>query len=134
MVGEANGRACQQLLSIHNFKVEVRAAGGKYITEDEALTCSQVEELYGRHGDIKAGNVPFFRDISECTDNEGILRLGDFRLAMFPRSGSSSNINPSTVTPTPIHEALECQLHRRCPKHTTCGVWNAFIWNSQLSF
>jgi len=37
MVGETNDRACQQLLSIHNFKVEVRAAGGKYVTKDEAL-------------------------------------------------------------------------------------------------
>ena len=83
MVGETNDRACQQLLSIHNFKVEVRAAGGKYITEDEALTCSQVEELYGRHGDIKAGNVPFFRDIPECTDNEDIRQLGAFGLARF---------------------------------------------------
>lgn len=111
---------------IHTFKVthalKVSGCGEKRVQKDAILSVSDGEEIFGRHGDIKPENILWFHDIPECTEQEGILQLGDFGLGRFHGRDSRSNINPATVTPAPTYEPPECKLHR--PVSRAYDLWS----------
>lgn len=67
-----------------------------------------MEELYGRHGDIKPPNVLWYQD----TDPEkmGTLKLADFGLAEFNANYSKSFKRKSKVITTPSYRPPECDL------------------------
>ncbi|PKY07202.1 kinase-like protein [Aspergillus campestris IBT 28561] len=53
--------------------------------------------LFGRHGDIKADNILWFRGGDGRSDAEDILKIADLGLARFHTLASRSDIDPSTV-------------------------------------
>ena len=68
-----------------------------------------MEQLYGRHGDIKPVNVLLFRN-SEEHDNIGTLKLTDFGLAEFSALHSKSYKPKSKVATSPSYRPPECDL------------------------
>lgn len=53
--------------------------------------------LFGRHGDIKADNILWFRGGDWRSDAGGILKIADLGLARFHTLASRSDIDPLTV-------------------------------------
>jgi serine/threonine protein kinase len=71
---------------------------------------NSMEQLYGRHGDIKPANVLLFSDTNEH-DNIGTLKLTDFGLAEFSALHSRSYKPKSKVAASPSYRPPECDLH-----------------------
>jgi serine/threonine protein kinase len=71
---------------------------------------NSMEQLYGRHGDIKPANVLLFNDPNEH-DNIGTLKLTDFGLAEFSALHSRSYKPKSKVATSPSYRPPECDLH-----------------------
>ncbi|KAE8147724.1 kinase-like domain-containing protein, partial [Aspergillus avenaceus] len=61
--------------------------------------------LYGRHGDLKAANILWFKSYPGCTDPDGVLQIADLGLARYHQFESKSNdpvenvVWPSTYSP-----------------------------------
>lgn len=53
--------------------------------------------LFGRHGDIKADNILWFRGGDGRNDSEDILKIADLGLAQFHTLASRSDIDPRNV-------------------------------------
>jgi len=69
---------------------------------------NDMEQLYGRHGDIKPANVLLFRD-PVVDENMGTLKLTDFGLAEF-KAHSRSYKPKSKVAASPSYRPPECDL------------------------
>ncbi|KAE8373556.1 kinase-like domain-containing protein [Aspergillus bertholletiae] len=74
------------------------------------------ESIYGRHGDLKADNIIWFKKRPKCTDPKGILLITDLGLAKLHRFESKSNdldaVFPRTYSPPrhlgqPITQAFD---------------------------
>jgi serine/threonine protein kinase len=99
MLGTADG-----LYQIHAFEVQydldVQAnlltpgIGGR-------LSVRAGEEKYGRHGDIKAGNLLWFKE-------ENVLKITDFGLGRFHGRDTRSGIDPRKIAGTLTYEPPEC--------------------------
>ncbi|KAL6238797.1 hypothetical protein BDW75DRAFT_236996 [Aspergillus navahoensis] len=70
---------------------------------------------FGRHGDIKAQNVLWFRA-------ENVLKIADLGLASVRGRDSRSNIHPNTVTESPTYSPPEKQR-----RHLVSRKWD--IWS-----
>jgi serine/threonine protein kinase len=70
---------------------------------------SEMEQLYGRHGDIKPANVLLFLESGE-DDTMGTLKLTDFGLAEFNTVHSRSYKPKSKVAVSPSYRPPECDL------------------------
>jgi serine/threonine protein kinase len=69
-----------------------------------------MDQLFGRHGDIKPENVLLFSDPDDY-DSIGTLKLTDFGLAEFSAIHSRSYKPKSKVAISPSYRAPECDLH-----------------------
>ncbi|KAL4748706.1 hypothetical protein BDW72DRAFT_179872 [Aspergillus terricola var. indicus] len=70
---------------------------------------------FGRHGDIKAQNILWFRA-------ENVLKIADLGLASVRGKDSRSNIPPSTVVDSPTYSPPEIQ--RRHPISRKWDIWS----------
>jgi serine/threonine protein kinase len=64
------------------------------------------ERLYGRHGDIKPGNILWFAEHVGC-QNAGTLVLADFGIAKCHRLLTKSMSNPATAKYSPTYRSPE---------------------------
>lgn len=71
---------------------------------------TDMEQLYGRHGDIKPANVLLFRT-PDAFGDMGILKLTDFGLAEFSAVHSKSYKQKSKVATSPSYRAPECDVY-----------------------
>jgi serine/threonine protein kinase len=67
-----------------------------------------LSELYGRHGDIKAENIFWFKSPHEAS--RGIWVIGDLGLSTFNREKSRSMVPNQSITWTPSYRPPECDL------------------------
>jgi serine/threonine protein kinase len=103
MIGISDG-----LNRIHGFKVVydlkvephlyTQVSGRKY-------KLKAGEEKFGRHGDIKAENLLWFKD-------ENVLKITDFGLGRFHGRYSRSRIDPRNVISPLTYEPPECTIGR----------------------
>jgi serine/threonine protein kinase len=111
MTGIAHG-----LYSIHNFKAThpLSMDGPSKVGEhsDAKSSAEKEKELYGRHGDIKAENILWFKKIPGCENLMGVLQIADFGLGKFHGRDSRSKVSPDDVQSSPTYEPPECKLHK----------------------
>ena len=99
MLGTADG-----LYQIHAFEVQYDLdVQSNLLTPGIAgrLSVKAGEEKYGRHGDIKAENLLWFKE-------ENVLKITDFGLGRFHGRDSRSGIDPRKVAGTLTYEPPEC--------------------------
>lgn len=70
----------------------------------------KVQELYGRHGDIKPDNFLWFRTAQSSPESYGLLALSDFGLGRLHTQVSRSLQNPKDLTWTATYRAPEFDL------------------------
>jgi serine/threonine protein kinase len=118
MTGLASG-----LGKVHHCRVLVPltpdGAGSLRVKDSTRLHVSRGEELFGRHGDIKAENILFFQ--SEESGN-GALKLADFGLGRFHGRDSRSHVDPSHVFWSPTYEPPE--LKRGLEVSRAYDIWS----------
>lgn len=83
---------------------------------------SDAGRVYGRHGDIKPGNILWFpRTTDDPNRNLGELVLGDFGLADFHGTESRSNEDPRNVARSPKYRAPEFDIEMKISRKI--DVW-----------
>jgi len=86
------------------------------------------EQLYGRHGDIKPGNILWFADHLGC-ENAGTLVLADFGLAKCHRSMTKSLSDPEKAKNSPTYKAPEFDSKGRLKIGRRSDIWGlACTW------
>lgn len=93
---------------IHSFRVEIDLdveGGVRTPISGGKLSVKMGEEKYGRHGDIKPGNILYFEDGQ-------LLKITDFGLGRFHGRDSRSGIDPRKVAHTLTYEPPECTIGR----------------------
>jgi serine/threonine protein kinase len=112
--------------SIHNFTTThplSMNSHSKVGDQKDAKSSSEKKETwYGRHGDIKAENILWFREIPESEDIMGVLQIADFGLGRFHGRDSRSKIDPDDVQGSPAYEPPERKLHK--PISRTYDIWS----------
>lgn len=101
MLGTADG-----LYQIHAFKVQYDLdvqSNPLTLGIGRRLMVRAGEEKYGRHGDIKAENLLWFKE-------ENVLKITDFGLGRFHGRDSQSGIDPRKVVGTLTYEPPECAI------------------------
>lgn len=107
---------CSGLVSalnlVHNFKVTGKLLDGEGIApqKDGMLRVQHGEAMYGRHGDIKPGNILWFEHRPGQQYCYGALKLADFGLGRF--HGRDSRSGDKDVHASPTYEPPECKLHK----------------------
>ncbi|KAM7190914.1 Protein kinase-like domain containing protein, partial [Rhypophila sp. PSN 637] len=94
------------LQSIHDFEVHK----GEFL----GIPQHEKEKTHGLHGDLKPENILWFRPVGAYppyeTNNMGVLKISDFGLSKFHRTGSGEN-NDGKYTPvSPTYRAPEYDL------------------------
>ncbi|KAF6824564.1 protein kinase domain-containing protein [Colletotrichum plurivorum] len=91
---------CAALQCVHNDRVAIR----QYLEDDR----DSDEALYGRHGDIKPGNLLWFH--SNTTPGPGLLALSDFGLGELHTQTSRSKQDPRNIERTATYRSPEFDL------------------------
>lgn len=92
------------LSEIHRHSTMVLAS-----RHGEGAIADKQVQLFGRHGDIKAHNILWFRDSDTSTDR-GVLKITDFGLAEFKRTASTIYKSPSRVAVSAAYRSPECDI------------------------
>lgn len=78
---------------------------------DVQMNVDPLEALYGRHGDLKAENVLWSKDL-ESSDPMGTLQIADLGLGRFHRLESRSRQDPRTINGSPTYMPPELILQK----------------------
>ncbi|PGH16150.1 CMGC/CDK protein kinase [Helicocarpus griseus UAMH5409] len=119
MSGIADG-----LYLIHNYRVTLILAtpGGMRSSSEATLSVDEKENIYGRHGDIKPGNILWFKNMAIEENPKGILQIADLGLGRFHGRESRSGISPTNIGATQTYEPPECKLHRKVSR--AYDIWS----------
>jgi serine/threonine protein kinase len=106
------------LLSIHDFSVRsmLDEDGKERLHKDTNPSATEPLKRFGRHGDIKAENILYFKQSpgssnSDDNDDNGTLQLADFGLSRVHRRDSRSNVPWDKILGSPTYEPPELKLH-----------------------
>ena len=118
MTGIASG-----LSLLHNFTVTIPltapSSGNVRGLKDASNTVKRGEEIFGRHGDLKAENILWFKN---GPVPKGVLQIADFGLGIFHGRDSRSRVNPESTAKSPTYGPPELKLHK--PVSRACDMWS----------
>ncbi|KAI0378687.1 protein kinase [Hypomontagnella monticulosa] len=102
---------CLALQCVHNQRQEtLHLINGNQLARTLPGRSMKVQELYGRHGDIKPDNFLWFRTAQSSPGSCGLLALSDFGLGRLHTQVSRSLQNPKDLTWTATYRAPEFDL------------------------
>ncbi|KAI0012557.1 protein kinase [Xylariaceae sp. FL0662B] len=125
---------CLALQCVHNERLEtLRSIDTSTLERDFHERAFDVNELYGRHGDIKPDNLLWFRpEHSRRPEEMGFLALADFGLGRLHTQVSRSKQDPRDLTWTATYRAPEFDLthgmiSRKSDIYSMGGVFLEYI-------